>query len=178
MCWALVGKFFRDARRSARPGLIGTPVGAFVRASPARCTWVRDGWEESIEWMRYCWDKVCKVALYRACSDGDVPCLRALWGDDGDPWADAIKTDQLAGEAAARGGQVTVLEWAWEHGCQWADGTGICRATAGGGHLGVLQWAREHGCPWDAGTCLAAAGGGHVGVLQWAREHGCHWVAR
>ena len=46
-------------------------------------------------------------------------------------------------------------------------------AAARGGNLGVLQWARENGCEWDKRVCSQAAEGGHLGVLQWARENGC-----
>ena len=33
-------------------------------------------------------------------------------------------------------------------------------AAALGGHLAVMQWAWEHGCPWSSATCNEAAGGG------------------
>ena len=40
-----------------------------------------------------------------------------------------------------------MLEWAWEHGCEWDELTSA-HATEGG-HLEMLQWARQHGCPWQ-----------------------------
>jgi hypothetical protein len=76
---------------------------------------------------------------------------------------------------AARGGHLDVLRWAREQGIPWDWRT--CVNAARGGHLEVLQWAREHDCPWTEGTCHAAARGGHLEVLQWAREHGCDWNA-
>ena len=77
---------------------------------------------------------------------------------------------------AALDGNLDVLQWAREHGCEWDEGT--CAYAAGGGHLDVLQWAREHGCEWDRWTCTEAAQNGHLDVLQWAREHGCEWDER
>ena len=72
---------------------------------------------------------------------------------------------------AAREGQLEVLKWARDRGCQWNAGT--CSGAAEGGHLDVLQWARANGCEWDWETCAFAAEGGHLEVLQWARENGC-----
>ena len=50
-----------------------------------------------------------------------------------------------------------------------------CAASAWGGNLEVLQWAREHGCEWDSRACMYAAAGGHLEVLQWVREQGGAW---
>jgi hypothetical protein len=56
---------------------------------------------------------------------------------------------------------------------------GTCSAAARGGHLSVLQWARaqQPPCPWNEDTCSGAALGGHLAVLQWARaqEPPCRW---
>ena len=52
---------------------------------------------------------------------------------------------------------------------------GTCHAAAKGGQLEVLQWLREHGCPWGPDTCLFAAERGHLAVLQWARANACPW---
>eukprot|EP00588_Corethron_pennatum_P010110 CAMPEP_0194273136 /NCGR_PEP_ID=MMETSP0169-20130528/6541_1 /TAXON_ID=218684 /ORGANISM="Corethron pennatum, Strain L29A3" /LENGTH=243 /DNA_ID=CAMNT_0039015997 /DNA_START=389 /DNA_END=1120 /DNA_ORIENTATION=+ len=75
--------------------------------------------------------------------------------------------------AAARAGQLDVLKWLRNQGCQWSEAT--CNAAAAGGHLGVLQWAREKGCSFSNRTCTAAASGGHLKVLQWLRENDCSW---
>ena len=72
----------------------------------------------------------------------------------------------------AGGGNLHVLQWAWEHGCPWDDHTS-CAKAAESGFLHVLQWARENDCPWHDLTCSSATFGGH---LQWARENGCPWT--
>jgi hypothetical protein len=75
--------------------------------------------------------------------------------------------------AAAKGGNLHVLQWARKNGCPWDNRT--CSYAAGGGYLHVVQWARENVCPWDEATCEYAAVSGHLNVLQWARENGCPW---
>ena len=51
----------------------------------------------------------------------------------------------------------------------------LCKAAARSGQLEVLQWARESNCPWDYMTCAYAAKGGHLETLKWARENGAPW---
>ena len=69
---------------------------------------------------------------------------------------------------AARGGHLTVLQWARANGCEWD--AQVCAQAAGGGHLTVLQWALANGYECDARMCThAARGGGHLTVVQWLR---------
>ena len=63
----------------------------------------------------------------------------------------------LCGELS-KSGNLEVLKWARENGCQWNSST--CSNAASGGHLEVLKWARDNGCKWDINTCYNAAGGG------------------
>jgi hypothetical protein len=70
-------------------------------------------------------------------------------------------------------GNLKVLKWARENGCEWNSWT--CAYAARNGHLHVLKWARENGCPWDSHTCARAALNGHLEILKWARENGCEW---
>jgi hypothetical protein len=75
--------------------------------------------------------------------------------------------------AAAKGGHLECLQFAYKHGFHWNMLT--CSAAAIGGHLGCLQYAHEHGCPWDAITTYSAAKGGHLDCLRYAHERGCLW---
>ena len=77
--------------------------------------------------------------------------------------------------AAARGGQLEVLQWACADDCYWDEKT--CSYATEGGHLELLQWARANGCPWDVWTCRYATCYGHLEVLQWARANGAPWDA-
>lgn len=89
---------------------------------------------------------------------------------------------------AAKFGQLEILKWARQCGCNWNEDT--CSIAAFNGHLHVIKWARgfkfgsdlitkcsprEDICPWDSKTCESAARNGQLHVLKWARQHGCHW---
>mmetsp|Transcript_29280 Transcript_29280/g.58142 ORF Transcript_29280/g.58142 Transcript_29280/m.58142 type:complete len:155 (-) Transcript_29280:38-502(-) len=53
-----------------------------------------------------------------------------------------------------------------------------CCAAAKGGQLRVLQWLRGRDCPWDSETCRLAAERGHLALLKWAIGHGCPYEER
>jgi hypothetical protein len=74
-------------------------------------------------------------------------------------------------EAAARSGQLEVLQWLRANSCPWDGFT--CALAVEDGHLEVRQWLLANGCPWDERTCSWAAAGGHLKVLQWLRANGC-----
>ena len=76
--------------------------------------------------------------------------------------------------AAALGGHLEVLQWAWANGCRW-DRQTCWKNAAKGGHLEVLKWARLNGCRWAVETCSIAAEGGHLEVLKWAKRNKCRW---
>ncbi|KAF8062686.1 aspartyl aminopeptidase [Scenedesmus sp. PABB004] len=73
--------------------------------------------------------------------------------------------------AAARAGQLAVLEWARGEGLDLQD---VCRGAAEGGRMTVLRWARAQAppLPWGDslfGVCHVAARRGDLEVLRWAR---------
>ena len=74
--------------------------------------------------------------------------------------------DHLCG-AAARSGQLEMLQWLRANDCPWDIET--CTSAAVHGHFEVLQWLRANGCPWDASTYGMATRQGHLDILQWAR---------
>jgi hypothetical protein len=65
-------------------------------------------------------------------------------------------------------------KWAHQNGCPWNET--ICSAAARGGQLSVLQWAHEDGCPWNANwkdcrreaTCQS---GNSSIVVRWLDGH-------
>ena len=73
--------------------------------------------------------------------------------------------------AAAKNGQLEVLDWLRQKGCPW--GVETCAAAAEGGHLETLIWARQNRCPWDKNVCKLAAQNGHLEILKRARQNGC-----
>jgi hypothetical protein len=101
---------------------------------------------------------------------------------------------------AASEGNITVLQYLHEHGCEWNSST--CAAAARNGHLDCLQYAHQHGCevnglviyqavkfghipclmylhqercPYGAGLCATAAEHGQLEALIFLHEHGYPW---
>lgn len=82
---------------------------------------------------------------------------------------DGAKPPSVCADAAYNG-QLTCLQYAYEHGCPWDVHT--TRAAAVGGALACLVYAHEQGCPWD-GVTRARARIHSVSCLAYARAHGC-----
>jgi len=53
----------------------------------------------------------------------------------------------------------------------------VTRAAAKEGQLSVLQWLREEGCPMNGNkACMMAAKEGHLAVLEWVvKTQACQW---
>jgi hypothetical protein len=107
--------------------------------------------------------------------------------------------------AAARRGDLQMLRWLKEQGCEWENGKDILCAAARSGNLEMIAWVKQQpgvvcdentmaaaagkgqtaickylhseGCPWSSSACWAAASNGHVSTLRWLHEHGCPWLA-
>ena len=80
--------------------------------------------------------------------------------------------------AAASGGYLEAVQWAYDEGCRWdsdKQAHEICEAAAFSGNLELLKYLRSQGCPWSRTTCHAAALGGHLEVLRWASAEDCPW---
>jgi len=86
-------------------------------------------------------------------------------------------------KVAARNGNIPILEWLMENGCE-LDKNLFCGA-AGGGHLNVFRFLEEKNCPLDLNRCMPfAASGGSLEIIQWLVQHGFsfddvdEWVIR
>ena len=78
--------------------------------------------------------------------------------------------------AAARGGQLKVLQWLRsDAGGKCPCNETTCAAAAKNGQLEVLDWLRQKGCPWGVEPCACklAAQNGHLEILKRARQNGC-----
>src|SRR5580698_5370227 len=76
-------------------------------------------------------------------------------------------------QAAAKHGQLYMVEWLHQRGCPWD--VSVCASAAGHGHLAVLQFLHQHGCPWSEWSTAYAAQSGHLDILQYLHQHGCPW---
>ncbi len=71
---------------------------------------------------------------------------------------------------AAFFGNLDVLKWAKENGCNLNDYVFINAAC--NGHLNILNWAKENSCSWNYDTSIYAAKNGQLESLKWAYENG------
>ena len=147
--------------------------------------------------------EIQSMILLFAVNDED-PCTYAVCRFVCSTWKSILPPRPLLSiatcSAAARRGQLNLLQWARANGCPWGPtsgsgarkggslraqrhATGMCypgyEHTSGeaarGGHIELLKWARREGCPLDESMCIWAAEGGHLETLAWARSEGCHW---
>jgi len=76
-------------------------------------------------------------------------------------------------DQAAYNGDLPLLKWARQNGCEWSGWT--CAFAAKGGELKVLKWLRKNKCHWGWRTCAYAARDGHLEILKWARKNEAPW---
>ena len=80
--------------------------------------------------------------------------------------------DASVGRAAARYGQLELLQWLRaEKDCPIDEST--IRSAAAGGHLALVKWLRGEGCPWSEDTARSAAEAGHFELLRYVLRKGC-----
>jgi hypothetical protein len=77
--------------------------------------------------------------------------------------------------AAARGGQIEVLQWLRAEGYSW--NASECMRAAEGDQLDTLKWLHAQSAPWNSGTITEAAKHGHLDIIELAREQHppCPW---
>ena len=71
---------------------------------------------------------------------------------------------------AAANGNMEVLDWIPES--EYQD-SNSCTAAAKTGNLELVLWTRERGCDWDESTAAAAAESGNLDVLRYVLENKC-----
>ena len=79
--------------------------------------------------------------------------------------------DYLTSGTAAYLGNLEMLKYCVENGCE--VGTGTCAAAAKHGNLDCLKYLREKNCAWDCETSGAAARIGNLEMLKYCVENGC-----
>lgn len=50
---------------------------------------------------------------------------------------------------------------------------GLCARAAARGDLEMLKWLRDYGCQWDSYTCMNSATKNSVNIVKWAILNGC-----
>ena len=72
---------------------------------------------------------------------------------------------------AAHKGNLDMLKYCCENGCEVGNGT--CATAAKYGHLACLQYLRSKNCPWDERFCQEAHENNHMDILTYAVKNKC-----
>jgi hypothetical protein len=120
--------------------------------------------DRSVWWHRYLplpWDE---TTLSSAVAGGHVDVLEWLIGHNA---PGSRQLDAGLCKAAAKGGQLRMLQALVAHGCK-CDDEAICIEAAAAGNVQMLQWAMQQGFPWKMDMLtITAVQGGHLHVLEW-----------
>jgi len=79
--------------------------------------------------------------------------------------------DYRTSGAAAINGNLDILKYCVENGCEVHEGT--CAGAAKNGHLDCLEYLRSKNCPMDERTCKRAHENNHIDVLTYAVRNKC-----
>jgi len=79
--------------------------------------------------------------------------------------------DWRTGGMAAALGNLEMLKYCVENGCEVHEGT--CVTAARKGHLECLKYLREKNCPWKASTVYYARKNNHIDCLKYALKLKC-----
>ena len=74
--------------------------------------------------------------------------------------------DHMTSGAAAFDGNLDMLKYCCENGCEVEEGT--CAYAAINGHLACLEYLRSKNIPWDERVCKRAHDNNHIDVLTYA----------
>lgn len=77
----------------------------------------------------------------------------------------------LCTEAIEEYGDLELLKYLHENGCDWNEET--CIAAASYGYLNILKYLRKNGCPWNNDTAVFATCNGHYALYDWTIANGC-----
>ena len=79
--------------------------------------------------------------------------------------------DYRTSGAAAINGNLDMLKYCCENGCEVHEGT--CAVAAKYGNLACLEYLRSKNCPWDKRTCEQAHENNHIDILTYAVKSKC-----
>jgi len=137
----------------------------------------------SISTLELAWEGYLWGAERRCSSDGEEFTLNQEWfcsrvAETNDlkllRWVREEKEcawDYLTSNVAAILGNLEMLKYCCENGCEVHDGT--CALAAKNGHLACIEYLRSKNCPWDERTCKEAHENNHMDILTYAVKNKC-----
>jgi hypothetical protein len=96
----------------------------------------------------------------RVAASNDLKLLRWVREEKECAW------DYYTSGVAAYQGNLDMLKYCCENGCEVHDGT--CAIAAQFGNLALLEYLRSKNCPWDERVCKDAHENNHIDVLTYA----------
>lgn len=132
------------------------------------------GQMELLQWAlneNFCIDKTDKRVCLYAIGSGNLDAF--YWAkDNGFLWhMNNLSQCQEAAHIAAEKGQLEILQWLHELGCDFSSER-FCTAAAKSGHLDVVRWLPSVGCDWKDSTFAWAVKGDHVKVVKYMIDNG------
>jgi hypothetical protein len=97
---------------------------------------------------------------WQVASTNDLKLLRWVREEKECAW------DYYTSGVAAYQGNLDMLKYCCENGCEVREGT--CAVAAENGHLALLEYLRSKNCPWDERVCKDAHENNHIDVLTYA----------
>ena len=101
----------------------------------------------------------------RAAQTNDLKLLRWAREEKECAW------DCLTSGMAAFKGNLDMLKYCCENGCEVHEGT--CVEAAKYGNLACLEYLRSKNCPWDERVCEVAHKNNHINILTYAVKNKC-----
>jgi len=106
-----------------------------------------------------------EVFCFRVAETNDLKLLR--WVREEKECA----SDYLTSNVAAIKGNLEMLKYCCENGCEVHDGT--CALAANYGYLACLKYLRSKNCPWSVRVCQFAHEKNHMDILTYAVKNKC-----
>jgi len=167
-------KMFYESCRASRSAVIRAKIklekNFFVRELSSIST-MELAWEGYIwgERRRFSDGEVITVNQeyfsWRVAETNDLKLLRWVREEKECDW------DYETSGTAAGQGNLDMLKYCVENGCEVHDGT--CATAAKNGNLACLEYLRSKNCPWDERVCKLAHENNHIDVLTYAVKNKC-----
>lgn len=125
---------------------------------------------------------ITSQTLYRLAREGDLELLKWAYECPRRAIVWAFFAEKYMAIDAARGGHVSVLEWAVRLPMYYKTSTEagwnerLYEAAATGGHINVLEWLNNNICTYHIRTHVHAARAGQLETLEWL--HGRYTMSR
>ena len=160
----------RASRRAVKRAKIELRESFFVRELSSIST-LELAWEGYPWGRRICFPEGYQLTMNqeyfssRVAATNDLKLLRWVREEKECDW------DYKTSVTAALNGNLDMLKYCFENGCE--VGTGTCAEAAKYGNLDCLKYLRSKNCPWNSWVCKDAHENNHIDILTYAVKNKC-----